>query len=73
MDAASKVLHVALQTDITGYVAMSWPSRFGYMAPADGIIGFMGKGDGAPSVQAYTLEVGTGRSGRVTLCVRSRR
>ncbi|EFJ46106.1 hypothetical protein VOLCADRAFT_121096 [Volvox carteri f. nagariensis] len=39
-DHSSQLLHIALQTDLTEYVALSWPTKGGRMSPADAVIGF---------------------------------
>ncbi|PNW72324.1 hypothetical protein CHLRE_16g672850v5 [Chlamydomonas reinhardtii] len=53
-DASSPLLHMALQTDVGGYVAVSWPRTPGVMAPADAVIGFA-TGDGGANIQAYSI------------------
>ncbi|KAG2434145.1 hypothetical protein HXX76_007872 [Chlamydomonas incerta] len=53
-DAASPLLHIALQTDVGGYVAASWPRTAGIMAPADGVIGFA-TADGGADIRAYGI------------------
>ncbi|GLC44511.1 hypothetical protein PLESTF_000552500 [Pleodorina starrii] len=53
-DPSSQLLHVALQSAATGYLAMSWPRTTGYMYPADAIIGFLDS-SGQPSVGAYRV------------------
>lgn len=55
-DASSPLLHMALQTDVGGYVAVSWPRTPGVMAPADAVIGFA-TGDGGANIQAYSISV----------------
>ncbi|KAG2491830.1 hypothetical protein HYH03_009787 [Edaphochlamys debaryana] len=53
-DPSSSLLHVALQTDVGGYVAVSWAAAFGVMAPADAVVGFA-REDGSASVRAYSI------------------
>jgi hypothetical protein len=55
-DAASQLLHIALQTDVLGYLALSWPAKLGVMAPADSIVGYA-SADGSANVSAYGIAV----------------
>ncbi|GIL86228.1 hypothetical protein Vretimale_13771 [Volvox reticuliferus] len=53
--ASAQLLHMALQTDLTQYVALSWPGTTGRMAPADAIIGFLVSSTGNYSIGAFKI------------------
>lgn len=53
-DPAAQLIHMAVQTDVTGYVALSWPAKQHQMKPADAVIGHL-PAPGAASVAAYRI------------------
>ncbi|GLI68346.1 hypothetical protein VaNZ11_012748 [Volvox africanus] len=51
----TQLLHMALQTDMTQYVALSWPQKTGRMAPADAVIGFLVSSSGNYNIGAFKI------------------
>ncbi|GIL53925.1 hypothetical protein Vafri_9496 [Volvox africanus] len=54
-NTSAQLLHMALQTDMTQYVALSWPQKTGRMAPADAVIGFLVSSSGNYSIGAFKI------------------
>jgi hypothetical protein len=56
LNSTADIVHFALVTDLTGYVAMSLPSVVGVMSPADSIIALIQKTNSTGSVGPYFLQ-----------------
>ncbi|GAX79928.1 hypothetical protein CEUSTIGMA_g7368.t1 [Chlamydomonas eustigma] len=56
LNISAEVIHIALVTDLNGYVAMSLPQVVEVMCPADSVIAFIHQSDGMPSVGTYILQ-----------------